>query len=61
VGGVGDEAPLPGLGLLQAGQHAVHGAGEAADLVVGRWVGDAPVEGDGGDRIDLGPDRLHRR
>jgi hypothetical protein len=60
VGGVRDEAALAGLGLLEPAQHAVHGAGEAADLVVGRRVGDAPVQAGGRDRVDLGSDRLHR-
>ena len=60
MGGVGDQPPLTGLGPLQPFQHAVHGPGEAADLVVGRRVGNPPVQGGGGDGVDLGPDRLHR-
>jgi hypothetical protein len=60
VGGVGDQPPLAGLGLLEPAEHAVHRASEASDLIVGRRVGDAPVQGGGRDRVHLGSDRLHR-
>ena len=53
-------ARLSVAGLLQPGQHLVHGPGEAGDLVVPRRLGDPPPVLRVGDACHLGPDRLHR-
>jgi hypothetical protein len=60
VGGISDETALPGSGVLQPGQHVVHGAGQVADLVVGAWLGNPPGQVGGGDGIGGTPDPLHR-
>ena len=60
VAGVGDESPLTVGGVLEAGEHRVHRAGETADLVLARGLGHAPVEVLGADHLDLVADRLDR-
>ena len=60
VGGVGDEAALPGRRVLQPGQHVVHRAGQAADLVVGAGLRHALGQVGAGDRGDGTADLLHR-
>ena len=50
VARVGDEARLAFGGVLEPAEHRVHGAGEPADLVLGRRVGDPAVEVLGADR-----------
>ena len=63
VAGVGDEAALPPGGVLQPGQHRVHGLGQVADLVVGPGLRDPPGEVGGGQVGDVGDgaaDVLHR-
>ena len=60
VAGVGDEAPLPIGGVLEADEHGVHRAGETADLVLAGRFGHASVQVLGADDLDLLADRLHR-
>ena len=58
VGGVGDEGALTLRGLLEAGQHPVHGVGQPAHLVVDRRRGHPAVEVTLTDPIDLLGDRV---
>ena len=44
MGGVGDEAPLPELALLEAGQHEIQRLGEPGDLVVAQGVWQPAVQ-----------------
>lgn len=60
MGGVGDEAPLAVGGRLESVEHAVQGAGEAADLVVAAGFGDAPVQIAAGDLGGLCADAFDR-
>ncbi len=58
---VGYEAALAVSRALQALQHAVHGGGQPADLVVGLGLRHSPVELRGRDLVHLPADRLDGR
>ena len=58
VGGVADEGHLGGAGRVEAGEHLVHGAGQARDLVLGLGHGHPLAAAGDGDLGDAGADRL---
>ena len=58
VGGVGHEALLAPVGVVESVEHRVHRRGEAGDLVVARRLGHAAVERRSADPGDLGADAL---
>ena len=57
---VGDEALLAHHRVLEAGEHVVHGLGEARDLVPGVGDGHPPIELGHPDRRDARPDLVDR-